>query len=820
MTFAADLRYGFRALARTPGFTLAAVFTMALGIGANSAVFSMVNALLLRPLPGIGNPGRLVSLYRIQKGEIFDNFSYPDYTDYRERSRSLELAAHSPVIVSARRDLGPSQRINGDLVSDNYFAILGVRPAAGRLITPADDAAVVLGYGLWQREMGGDPGVVGANVEIDGYLFTVVGVAARGFRGTVLTAPVDVWLPMSAQPRVLARLGDGILRNRSAGWVQIFGRLQPAAGVGIAAAEMKTLAAQLAREYPLTNGARRVGLDAGVGTYPDDRAEVTGLLRLLSGAVALLLLIACANVAGLLMVRAGGRTREIAVRLAIGAGPGRIVRQLVAEGMALALMAGGAGALLAAWAGPFMASAGQGGALSLVRYAGGSVDASVLTFTLVSALLTGFLFTLAPALQARKVELAQSLRSGLPGSGFRGARVRSALVAGQVALSFILLSGAGMILQSLHRILLADKGFDLSGVAMASVDTGLAGLSEEQSQRFYRAVLDSLNATPGVASATLAATVPPTEYPGTAPVFHPGQEPPSDILQARSFELGLRVTPNIVGPRYFETLRVPLLEGRDFDQRDWEDSPRVAIVSRALADRMWPRESAVGKRIAYPVWGGPWRPPFEIVGVVGDVRHRTLTGAAPLLLYLPASQNYSRGMRIVARGVGGSRAAMAAIAIAVAAADSKMAIFAEQSGSEHLADSVWQQRAAAWWVGVFGGIALMLAAIGLYGVIAQSVAQRRREIGIRMALGASAGGTAGMVLREAGFLACLGIGAGLPASLFTARLAQAYLEGIGRPGAPLLATTALLLIAVAMLASWAPAIRAAHTDPVRALRWE
>ncbi len=819
MSFVGDLRYGFRALARTPGFTVAAALIMALGIGANSAVFSIVNTLLLRPLPGLADPSRLTSLYRVQKGQIFDNFSYPDYVDYRDRSRTLQLAAHLPVIVSLRRG-GRGRRINGDLVSDNYFATLGVRPAAGRLPGAGEAQAAVIGYAFWQREFGGDPAVIGAGIDIDGYPFTIAGVAARDFRGSVLSFPVDVWFPMNAQPKVAARLSNAILQNRSAGWLQLFGRLRPGATVEGAAAEMKMPAAQLARENPLIDGARTACVAAGVGTYPDDLAEVTGLLRLLWGAVALLLLIACANVAGLLLVRAGGRTREIAVRLAIGAGPARIVRQLVAEGLALALLAGVAGILLAAWAGPAIASAGQSSAMSLVRHAGARIDGSVLAFTLAATLLTGLLFALAPALAARKVELVSALKSGLPGSGLRGTRFRSALVAGQIGLSFVLLSGAGLLFQSLHRILTTNQSFDLSGVAMASVDLSLDGFTPAEGQRFYRDLLASLNTRPGVSSATVAGTVPPTEFPGTAPVFYPGQEPPPELLQAREFELGLRVTPDVVGPRYFETLRIPLVEGRDFDARESETAPKVAIVSRALAKRMWPHESAIGKRIAYPQWGGPWRPPFEVVGVAGDVRHRTLTGDAPLLLYLPVTQNYSGAMRILVRMASKGRPGASVIESSVAAVNENVAVFGVHDGNDWVGDSLWQQRTAAWWIGIFGAIALLMAAVGLYGVIAQTVAQRTREIGIRMALGASASETALAVLRRAIAVTGLGIAAGIPAALAAGRLASTYLEGVGSLQLSLLIAASALLLGVAAAASWGPAMRAGRTDPVRALRWE
>lgn len=812
-----DLHYTSRMFARRPGFTAVILITLASGIAANTAVFSVVSAILLEPLPGISRPGRLVSLYRVQNGQTFDNMGYPDYRDYRDRSQSLAgLAAHSPVALSLNS--GTSERVIGDLVTGNYFDVLGVRPAVGRLLVEDDDAAAVIGYGLWQRRFGGSASAIGAKIELNGYPFTLVGVTEKGFRGTDVSLPFEVWLPLRTQPRMLSRLSSDILENRSAGWLELFGRLKPGVDVRQADTEIRTISAQLAQAYPLTNGKRAAALAAGVGMYPDDRAEVSGLLALLSGAVALLLAIACANVAGMLLLRAMGRTREIAIRLATGATRKRILSQLLTEGLLLTLIAGAIGVLLAAWGTRAIIAASQGTATSLIRHAGAEINGKVLAFTLLATVATGLLVALAPAMQCLKVDLTNSLKSGLPGSAVRSTRLRSALVAGQVALSLVLLSGAGLLFGGLYRIVTANPGFDANDTAMAAVDLDLERYSEERGMTFYRELLGRLRAMPGVVSASLALTVPPTEWPGAVSIFHPGQEPAPEELQGHEFELGLRVNINHISPDYFRTLRIPLLAGRDFTGDDRAGAPGVVIVSHQLAEKMWPGENPIGQRIAYPRWEGPRRAPFEVIGVAQDVRHLALTSAAPVLLYVPIAQEYDGRARVVVRTTSGNQAGIAMIQRAVVATDKSVAVFAAQTGAQHSADSLWQQRMAATWIGAFSLMALLAAVIGLYAVIAQSVAQRTREVGIRMALGASGRSVAALVIKQGMLLALAGILVGVPASVGFASLVRRYLAGIEGGNTLGLAAISLLLLLVMLGACWIPARRAMRIDPMEALR--
>ena len=814
-----DLRYTVRSLGRSPGFTATALLVLALGIGANTAVFSVVDAILLRPLPGIAHPDRLVSLYRVQNGETFDNMDYPDYQNFRDRSQSLSgLAAHEATALSLSYR-GTAERIVGDLVTGNYFDVLGVQPAAGRLLVADDDAVAVISYALWQTKFGGSAGAIGTRIELDGSAFTIAGVAERGFRGTVLSTPIDLWVPLRTQPRTMPRMSADIMENRSAGWLLLFGRLRSGASLQAADAEMKTVAARLAQAYPLTDGKRTVAVAAGVGLYPDDRAEVSGLLGLLLGAVALLLLIACSNVAGMLMVRATGRTREMAIRQAIGAARGRLLHQLLTEGLVLSLAAGAIGVLLAVWA--TQAIATLAAATSLVRRAGTQLDGRVLVFTLMASIATGVLFTILPAAQFHRLDLISSLKSGLPGSGLRRTRLRSALVIAQVALSFVLLSGAGFLLRGLYRIVTANPGFDPRHIAMAAVDLSLNQYSEARGLAFFHDLTERLSHTPGVVSASLAGSIPPDEWPGAASIFQPGQEPPPDQLQAREFELGLRVNLNHVAPDYFRTLGIPLLRGRDFTDRDRAGAAGVVIASRKLAEKMWPGQDPIGRKISYPQWNGPRRPPFEVIGVAGDVKHLALTGDSTLLLYVPLLQEFSGRAQVVLRTAASDpHAGIVDIQRAVASIDNQVAISSARTGPEHLSNSLWQQRMAAGWIGAFSLLALLLAAVGLYSVIAQSVAQRTREVGIRLALGADPRSVAALVLKHGMILVLPSVCIGVPASIAFNGLVRRYLAGIEGHSLASVAAISVVIAFTMLAACWIPASRASRIDPMAALRSE
>ena len=817
-----DLRYGLRQLRTQPGFAAVAVFTLALGIAAVSAVFSVGNSALLRPLPGIATPERLVSFYRLQSNDSFDNMSYPDYLDYRDRNQTVSgVAAHCGASMVLRQRV--AGRVVGDVVTGNYFQVLGVKPALGRLLTPADDSpaappAVVLSYGLWQRRFGADPSAVGSTATLNGHSFAIVGVAAKDFSGTLTGQTFDLWVPLSTVAQSIPRLSEGILSSRNAGWLEIFARLRPDASLQGAEAEMKTVAARLAAAYPVTNEGRSVALIPGVGLYPDDRAEVHRLLAVLAAAVALVLLIACTNAAGLFLVRASRRQREMALRTALGASRGRLVHQLLAEGILIALVAGMAGVFVAQWAAGWMAALRPG---SVLRSLDVHVDYRVLGFTLAASVVAGMAAALAPAARSLPLDLVTPLKNGSAGGGFRRSRLQRSLVVVQVILSFVLLSGAGLLLRDLHRIATASPGYETNNLAMGSIDLVIQGYPEQRGQALYRQLIERLPRLPGVVSAALASSVPPTEWPGRVSIFQPGQVPPMELLRGREMELGLRVDINRVSPDYFRTLGIGLLAGRDFTEHDDAGAPQVVIVNRSLAEHLWPGQSAIGKRIAFPTVEGPQRPPLvEVIGVAADTKSRALTTGAVEVMYIPVLQQYNGRTFLLARTRSDPAAAIGAMEEALHSIDKDLALYLPETMGEHVAQSLWLQRMATAWVAAFSILAMVLAAVGLYGAMAQSVAQRTREVGIRMALGAAPGAVAGLVVRDGMRLALPGLLIGVPLATQLTALLGKWIPGMSGGDAVSQAAAAAILILVALAACWMPALRAARVQPSDSLKME
>ena len=801
-----EVRYGARRLGRSPGFAILATGIVALAVGSGTAVFRVANAVLLRPLAGVRDAGRLVTFYRTQKGDSFDNFGYPDYLDFRSRSRTLaSVAAHSGTTVNFR--CGATERVRADLVTDNYFAVLGVRAATGRLIGREEDSAVaVLGYDFWQRRFGGRAEAVGARIALNGFPFTVIGITPRDFHGTVAGVEFDLWTPMESQPQTIPRLSAGVLRNRASGWIEVFGRLQPGIAAARADAEMKTIAGQLAREYPVSNGSRSVTVIPGLGWYPDERAEASGLLRTLSNAVALLSLIACANLAGLFLLRGSARQREIALRLAIGAGRGQAARMLVTEGLMIALAGGTIGLVLSQWAAGWMAALRPS---SAVRNLDVGIDWRVLAFALAASLAAGVLFALLPALRSAPRDLTAALKQGSAGAGLRRTRGRAALLVAQTAVSFVLLAAAGALGRNLIHLLTADPGYAMSNIAIGAIDLTLDRYPEDRGIAIYRQLLERLPALPGVVSATLASSVPPAEWPGRESIFHPGEEPPPEVFQGRSMELGLRVDIDTVAPGYFGTMGIRLLAGRDFTLRDGADTPLVAIVNQALAGRMWPGANPIGKRFAWPQWGAPRRTPVEVIGLADDTRSRALGAAAVPLLYAPALQNYGGRTLLVARTRGNPGAILTEMGRLVGSIDPNVALFGRETMERHVAESLWAQRMAAAWLGSFSLLALGLTGVGLYGMMAQSLTQRRREMGIRMALGAARGAISRLMLWDCLLLAGTGMGMGLPAA-----------AAVGYWDWRVCLASATILVTALLAAGWIPARRATQIDPAAALRAE
>jgi macrolide transport system ATP-binding/permease protein len=821
-SFLQDLKFALRGLRKNPGFALVCILTLALGIGANTAIFTVINAVLIRPVPGVANPGELVILERLQKNNPDYSFGYPDYLDYREQARSFTgLAARCRTALSLSH--GSSERILGELVSGNYFSVLDVNPAAGRLILPQDvqtdgeTPVAVLSYVIWQRVFGSDPQIVGKNILLDGHAFIVVGIAAPKFAGTEAGSPTDVWLPLTMQPVAMPRMSLNVLHNRNAGWIEIFGRLKSEAGLAEARSELQLIAAGLAAAYPESNEHRSVDVIPSFGMDPDDRAVLQKFFGLLIVSVGLLLLIACSNVANLLLSRSDSRRREIAMRLTLGASRGHLVRQLFTEGVLLSLLAGGLGLLLAPWAGRVIVAFRQ------PLYALGGVDttpdARVLGFTLMVALLTGVLFSLAPALQSSKADLVVALKDNTPGAG-RPSRLRSILLSSQVALSLILLVVAGVTVRKMHQLVSGDPGFSTDNLLMMSISPAIQGYSEPQAQRFYGELLGRVERIPGVQSATLAVTVPPEDWSSRVSIFYEGQAPPLEYYRGHEFEVGIRVDMNTVAPNYFRTMGIPVLRGRDFTERDKTGAPLAAIVSQRLAQRLWPDQDVVGKRIEWPSWVGDPRPPIEIVGVSADAKYRSLMADPPLLLYLPESQNYNGTPKLVVHTSTRPTDFLPAVRNEVAALDANMPVFAVKTLSDQVADSLWQPRMAAGILGSLSFLALVVAAVGLYAVVAQWMGQRTREIGIRMALGAKPADVMRLILGYGTRLGLWGIAAGVLISSGVTRFVSSLLFGASSTDVLTIAVIAALLLALTLVASYVPARRAMRVDPMVALRHE
>jgi len=813
-----EVRYSLRVLRRNRWFTGLAVPALGLGIGAGTALFSWMDAVLLRPLPGILRPAELVTFERWQAGQLLGNMSYPDYQDYAARLRNFTgVAAEAVTRVSFSRS-DRAERAGGALVTGSYFPLLGVRPAAGRLLGPDDEReareVAVLSFAFWQRAFGRDPGILGKVIAVNGHPFTVAGVAQSEFRGTDPQFQPDLWMPITQTPIAMPRLSAGVLRNRSSGWVRIMARLRTHSTLAGAQAEANQTAAQLAVEYPLTNHARTVALVEGLGLWSDDRAELRRLLTLLLAAVGLLQLLACANVANLMLARALARQRETALRLAIGANRSQLTRLFLTEG---ALVAAGS-AILGIVLAPGLARLGL--ALPQAAYALRGTDVQlnwrVLTFVLLlgagTALLTGSM----PAWRAARTDLLAPLREGTPGGGRAKSRLRGSLVALQIALSVMLLVCAGTAVRTIERGWLANPIGRPEELLLCSLDLTIQGYNAEAGSRFYDALLEQVRMLPGVTAASLGSSVPPEEISGRMPIFYPGQAPPAEVLAGREFELGLRVDDDIVGPGFFRTLGIGLLEGREFSGRDRADSIPVAIVNGVLAKRLWPDKDPVGQQISL----GPQRPPVTVVGVVRDVASRSLLGEPPLHIYLPTSQAYDGRAKILVRGAVPQAQLAAGLRAAVARIDPRLPLYGFQTMPEHIAGTLWRQKMAAAILGAFGLLALALASMGVYGVVVHSVSQRNREIGIRMAIGAQGSQVCSLIVRHSLLWVAGGMAMGLPLGMWATWAMQKGIPGAQANDPQAVGVTLAILGAVGLLASALPAARAAKVDPVEALRHE
>jgi predicted permease len=815
-TLLKDLRFGARALWKSPGFTLVAVASLALGIGANTAIFSLVNTVLLRPLPA-RDPSRLVSVSVFGRDDSMLAFSYPTYKDFRDRSGDVLSGVFAERLgpMSLSRD-GNNQRVWGYLVTGNYFDVLGVSAARGRALTSDDDRAplaspvAVLSHGSWVRRFGSDPSIVGKEIVLNGHTFHVVGVMPEGFSGAEVVYTPEVWIPMTMQEWI--EPGNEWLERRATQNIFAVGRLKDGVTREQAEASLNMLAQRLGEEYPETNEGQRIGLVPPGFIVPQLRGAVVGFAAVLMAAVALVLLIACVNLANLLLARASSRRKEIAIRLAMGAGRWRVVRQLLTESLLLSLAGGALGLLLAAWILDLVAAYRP--PIEIPVWIDVAVDTRVMLFTLAASVLTALLFGLVPALQSARADLVPALKDAGALTGRTRTRLRSALVVAQVMLSLVVLVAAGLVVRALGRLQTVSPGFEVERGLVASFDLGLQGYDSARGRDFERRLVERVRAIPGVRAASLTDLMPLSLNYSSNEVHVEGQQ------LGRGANAPISMVSSIEQD-YFKAMSVPLVAGRAFTDGDREDSTRVVVVNETLARRFFPgqdpAQGALGRRISFQSDAGPW---MEIVGVARDGKYWTIGEAPQLFVYSPLEQSYSQTATLVVRSEGDPRSLANAIRAEVSKLDPALPLFDVKTMEEHMGVSLFPARVAATLLGGFGLLALLLAAMGVYGVVSYSVAQRTREIGIRLALGARARDVLRLVAGRGMLLVTAGIAAGLVFALVLTRFMEGVLYGVSATDALTFTLVVLLLAAVALLACLVPARRATKVDPMVALRHE
>jgi predicted permease len=822
-TLLRDVKHGARLIAKSPGFTVAAVLSLALGIGANTTIFTLINAVLLHPLP-VDDPAELVSVFTTDErntgGQLgFLQLSPMNYRDLRDKNEVFSgLAAHTGLPLNITGGTGNPEQVFGEIVTGNYFGVLGAKPLVGRVFLPDEDKnpgeklVCVLGYGEWQKRFGGDPSIVGRTISLNEQQFTVVGVMPKGFKGTNAIGAPALWVPYMTYPQTVNGFFLELLRpdSRRGLAFNVTGRLKPSVTVQRAEANMKTIARQLEQEYPNENKGRNVTLVplAQATINPGFRSNLVAAGGLLMTIVGLVLLIACANVANLLLARASARQREIALRLSLGASRGQLIRQLLTEGTMLAVMGGVAGLLLAFWAQgalwsfrpPFL----QADAIDM------QPDLRVLLFTLGIALTTGLLFGLAPAVQASRPNLVTELKENpsAPASSRRLFSLRNMLVATQIALSLVALIGAGLFLRSLQNAQRIRPGFDMDRLAVMSFDLGAQGYTEERGRQFQQRVLEQVAAAPGVESATLASTVPLFNGGFARTVFLEGQ----DASDRRS---GRLVQISVAGSRYLETVGIPLLRGRTITDQDQPNTPAAVVINETMAKRFWPDEDAIGKRFKF--FG---QENFQqVVGIAKDSKYNFIGEDPTPFIYQPMTQVYQPQVSLFVRSANPS-SVIGTVRGEIQQLNRNLPLTGVFTLGEIVDQSLWAPRMGAWLLAVFAGLSLVLAVIGIYGVMAYSVSQRTRELGIRMALGASRGDVVRLVVLQGLKLTIAGVVVGLAVSFAVTRLIVNMLFGVSPTDILTFSVVPAVLALAALGASYLPALRATRIDPLVALRAE
>ncbi len=821
-----ELTYSFRGLRKNPAFTVVVVLTLGLGIGANAAIFSLLDQVLVRSLP-VQDPDRLV---------LFDGpgafqgrtmnamtFSYPMYKDLRDRNEVLTgLLARMPMSMTVAWK-GQAERVSGELVSGNYFEVLGVRPSLGRLFNQADDRTpgahpiAVLSHGFWQRRFGGDPSILNQTIIVNGQPLTIVGVSAPGFAGLQVGTSADVLVPVMMKPQMTPTWND--LDNRRSRWVNVMGRLAPGMRRELAATQLNVVYRQANEEElaAISNASesfrkrfleKRLEVLEGGRGLSDLRAQFSTALIVLMCMVGVVLLIACANVANLLLARTTTRQKEISLRLALGAGRTRIVRQQFVDSLVLAVAGAAMGLVLATWTGTLLLSAMPGS--ETARSLSASPDVRVVGFTLTLAVLTALIFGIAPALQATRPAAAAALKEegGALAGGGRQARLRRVLVVGQVAMSMLLLAGAGLFARSLYNLRSVDPGFSVEHMLTFAIDPTLSGYDQPRLRRLYEDMQRELTNLPGVRSVSMSEI-------GVLNGNQWGMTVRIDGYQARE---GEDMNPNVdgVGPRFFSTMGIPLIRGREFTDADAQGAPRVAIINETMAKRYFGDSNPVGRRFGF---GRDRATEIEIVGVAQNVRTQQLRDEAPRFVYIPYAQNSElTQLTFFVRATGDPSSIGTGIRRTVQRLDANLPVFDMKTMEMQVAESLFVERMVAGLSVAFGGLATLLAAIGLYGVMSYAVTRRTREIGIRMALGAERRGVLWLVLKEVAILSAIGVTIGLAAAFYATRKIEAQLYGVTPMDPATMIVAVIALLGVAMLAGFIPARRATAIDPMQALR--